>query len=221
MGVMRELGREASGEAMLEQLEQANLFLVPLDDDRRWYRYHQLFAEALRHRLQRRQPALVPELHKRASAWYEQQGLTSDAVHHALAGTDFVQAARLIEQAFNSLVRRGEIATLQRWAAALPDELVRSNIELSVLQGWLLFVSGKHDEALLHLEDIERTFGINPVSDEPREQQTMPSGSFNQAEIRGRIATIRASIAVTQGDVPRTIALSRLALEYLPKENIS
>src|SRR5947209_3828823 len=218
---MSEHGGEASGQAMLERLEQANLFLVPLDDERRWYRYHQLFAEALRHRLQRKEPTLVPELHRRASAWYEQQGLTSDAVHHTLAATDFVQAARLIEQAFNSLLRRGEIATLQRWAAALPDELIRSNIELSVLQGWLLFISGKHDEALLHLQNLERTFGITPISDEPREQQTMPRGTESQAEIKGRIAAIRASIAVTRGDLPRTIALSRLALEYLPKENIS
>src|SRR5712692_2610853 len=221
MGVRREPGGEASGQAMLEQVEQANLFLMPLDDFRRWYRYHQLFAEALRHRLQRKHPALLPELHRRASAWYEQQGLTHDAVHHALAATDFEQAARLIEQAFNSLVRRGEIATLQRWVAALPDELVRSNIEIAVLQGWLLFVSGKHDAAELHLQDIERTFGINPVSNEPREQATMPSGAFSQAEIRGRIAAIRASIAVTQGDLQRTIALSRLALEYLPKENMA
>jgi LuxR family maltose regulon positive regulatory protein len=219
--VIGEHGGEASGQAMLEQLEQANLFLTPLDDERLWYRYHQLFAEALRHRLQRKDPMLVPELHRRASAWYEQQGLTREAVHHALAATDFALAARLIEQAFNALVRRGEIATLQRWAAALPDELVRSNIELSVLQGWLLFVSGKHEAAELRLQDIERTFGINPVSDEPRAQQTMPSGTPSHAEIKGRIAAIRASIAVTRGDLPRTIALSRLALEYLPKENIS
>ncbi|HET9921650.1 MAG TPA: hypothetical protein VFQ30_17545, partial [Ktedonobacteraceae bacterium] len=219
--VIGEHGGETNGQEMLEQLEQANLFLIPLDDERRWYRYHQLFAEALRHRLQRKHPTLVPELHRRASAWYEQQGLTHDAVYHALAATDFAQAAHLIEQAFNALVRRGEIATLQRWAAALPDELVRSNIELAVLQGWLLFVSGKHDAALRHLEDIERTFGINPVSDEPGEQETMPGGTESQAEIKGRIAAIRASIAVTQGDIPRTIALSRLALEHLPKENIS
>jgi LuxR family maltose regulon positive regulatory protein len=212
---------ETEGQAMLEHLEEANLFLLPLDDERRWYRYHQLFAEVLRQRLQRVQPDLVARLHQRASAWYAQHELIREAVHHALAATDFAQAARLIERAFNSLVRRGEIATLQRWAAALPNELVRSNIELSVLQGWLLFVSGKHDEALLHLEDIERTFGINPVSDEPREQQMISSGAFCQAEIKGRIAAIRASIAVTQGDVPRIIALSRLALEYLPKENIS
>ena len=221
MGVIGQPGGEASGQAMLEQLEQANLFLTPLDDERRWYRYHQLFAEALRHRLQRKDPTLVPELHRRASAWYEQQGLTHDAVHHALAATDFAQAARLIEQAFNSLVRRGEIATLQRWVAALPDELVRSNIEIAVLQGWLLFVSGKNDAAELHLQDIERTFGINPASDEHSEQQTIPSGAFSQAEIRGRIAAIRASIAVTQRDLPRTITLSRLALEYLPKESMA
>ena len=92
---MGEPGGEASGQAVLEQLEQANLFLMPLDDERLWYRYHQLFAEALRHRLQRRQPDLVPELHRRASAWYEQHGLVREAVHHALAATDFALAARL------------------------------------------------------------------------------------------------------------------------------
>ena len=212
---------ESGGQAMLERLEEANLFLLPLDDERRWYRYHQLFAEMLRQRVQRVQPEQVARLHQRASAWYAQHELIREAVHHSLAASDFAQAAHLIEQAFNSLVRRGEIATLQRWAAALPDELVRSNIELSVLQGWLLFVSGKHDEALLHLENIERAFGITPAADELPEPQTMPRGTASQAEIKGRIAAIRASIAVTRGDLPRTIALSRLALAYLPHENIS
>ena len=221
MGEMREPGEEASGQAMLEQLEQANLFLTPLDDERLWYRYHQLFAEALRHRLQRRQPAQVPELHRRASTWYEQHGLVRDAVHHALAAADFEQAVRLMEQAVDSLVRRGEIATLQRWVDALPHELILSHIELSVWQGWLLFVSGKHAAAERHLQDIERTFGINRASAEHSEQQTMASGAFNQTAILGRIAAIRASIAVTQGDLPRTIALSRLALEYLPQESMA
>jgi LuxR family maltose regulon positive regulatory protein len=206
---------------MLERLEEANLFLLPLDDERQWYRYHHLFAEMLRQRLQRVQPDRVAHLHQRASAWYAQHGLIREAVHHALAAADTAQAARLIEQAFNSFVRRGEIATLQRWIGALPDELVHSNIELSVLQGWLLFVSGKHDEALLHLEVIEQTFGINPVPDEPGEQETRTVETSSHDEIKGRIAAIRASIAVTRGDLPRTIALSRLALEYLPKENIS
>ena len=121
-----------------------------------------------------------------------------DAVHHALAASDFAQAARLIEHAFNTLVRRGEIATLKWWAAALPDELVRSNIELSVLLGWLLFISGKHNEALRHLRDMEHTFGLDQLSAEHPEQQTLPPGSPNQAAILGRIAAIRASIALTQ-----------------------
>jgi len=219
--VLGEHGGEASGQAMLEQLEQANLFLVPLDDERRWYRYHQLFAETLRHRLQRKHPTLVADLHRRASVWYERQGMTHDAIHHALAADDFAQAARLIERAFSALVRRGEIATLQRWVAALPDELIRSNIELSVLQGWLLFVSGKHNDAEQHLQDIERTFGATPVSDEHSAQQTIPLGAEISAEIRGRIAAIRASIAVMRGDFPQTIALSRLALATLPKEHMA
>ncbi len=212
---------EPEGQAMLERLEEANLFLLPLDDERRWYRYHQLFAEMLQQRLQRLQPERVADLHQRASAWYAQHKLIREAVHHALAAADFAGAAHLIEQAFNALVRQGEIATLQRWATALPAHLIRSSIELSVLQGWLLFVSGKMDAAELHLQDIERTFGINPAADEPIEQETKPGGTSSQAEIKGRIAAIRASIAVTRGDVPRTITLSRLALAYLPKENIS
>jgi LuxR family maltose regulon positive regulatory protein len=212
---------DVGGQVMLEQLEQANLFLVPLDDERRWYRYHQLFAEALRHRLQRTHPTLVPVLHQRASAWFEQQGLKHDAVYHALAASDFAQAARLIEHTFLSFVRRGEMATLQRWAAALPDELVRSSIELSILRAWILFYSGQHDEALLYLEEIERTFGLNAVSDEMGEQQGMPGRMESSAENKGRIATIRASIAVSRGDLPGTIAHSRQALEQLPKENLS
>jgi LuxR family maltose regulon positive regulatory protein len=210
--VMSEPGGEASGQAMLEQLEQANLFLTPLDDERLWYRYHQLFAEALRHRLQRTHPTLVPELHRRASAWYAQHGLLRDAIHHALAAADFVQAAGLIEQAFEELVRRGEIVTLQRWIAALPDELVRSSTELAVVQGWLLFVSGKHDSAERHLADIEGMLGINPGSDEH---------AARQGAIRGRIAAIRASIAITHRDLPGTIALSRQALAYLPKQHMA
>jgi LuxR family transcriptional regulator, maltose regulon positive regulatory protein len=219
--VMGEPGGEGSGQVLLEQIEQANLFLTPLDEEWCWYRYHQLFAEALRHRLQRQQPTLVPALHQRASAWYEQHGLILDAVHHALAATDFALAVRLIEHAFPALVRRGEIATLQRWVSALPEELLRSNVELAVLQGWLLVVSGKHSEALRHLEAMEQTFGLDQLSTEQPGQQALQPESFSQATTLGRIAAIRASIALTQGDLPRTITLSRLALEYLPNEHMA
>ena len=155
--VISEYAGEASGQAMLEQVEQANLFLVPLDEERQWYRYHQLFAEALRYRLQRKYPTLVPELHQRASAWYEQQGLTHDAIHHALAAADFAQAARLIEQIAELTAKRGELATLRSWLEALPDEFLRSRVELCLWQGWLLALSGQFDAAERLLQDLERT----------------------------------------------------------------
>ena len=113
---------EAEGQAMLERLERANLFLVPLDDERHWYRYHHLFAEVLRQRLQRLHPERVADLHRRASAWYAHHGLIRDAVHHALAAADFAQAARLIEQAAEAMAKRGEIATLRAWLERLPAD---------------------------------------------------------------------------------------------------
>ncbi|MCB9109304.1 MAG: hypothetical protein H6633_34455 [Anaerolineales bacterium] len=109
------------GQTTLELLEQANLFIVPLDDERRWYRYHRLFAEVLRARLRQVQPDIVPELHHRAWEWLEQNGLTQEAVHHhALVGRDFEQAARLIELVHSVMWQNGEIKTLQAWLAVLP-----------------------------------------------------------------------------------------------------
>jgi len=219
--VIGEPGIEVSGQMMLEQIERANLFLTPLDEERQWYRYHQLFAQALRHHLLRKDPTRIPELHRRASAWYEQHALMHDAVHHALAIPDFARAARLIEQAFHVLVRQGEIATLQQWIAALPDDLLRSNIELAIVQGWLLFISGKHDEALAHLREMEQVSGLDHLSDEHPEQHMLASAPPGHSAIRGRIAAIRAAIALARGDLPRTIALSRLALSSLPGESMA
>src|SRR5712691_13193984 len=182
MGVMREPGGEASGQALLEQVEQANLFLTPLDDERLWYRYHQLFAEALRHRLQRSQPDLVPELHQRASTWYEQHGLVRDAIHHALAAADFEQAARLIEHTAELMAKRGEIATLRAWLEALPDELVRSRVELCLWQGWLLTQTGQFDAAERLLQELERRLRPNP------NRSPLPSTSSSVKPLRQGVA---------------------------------
>ncbi len=224
MGVMREPGGKASGQAMLEQLEQANLFLTPLDDERLWYRYHQLFAEALRHRLQRRQPDLVPELHRRASTWYEQQGLVRDAIHHALAAADFEQAARLIEHTAEMMAKHGEIATLRSWLEALPDELLRSRVELGLWQGWILSLNGQFDVAEQLLQELERTLstgitslpGTSPISSVKLPQLDVSHRGL--VEYSGRVAAIRTFIAFRRGDAPRTIDLARQALEQLPQD---
>jgi LuxR family maltose regulon positive regulatory protein len=209
------------GQAMLEQVEQANLFLMPLDDERRWYRYHQLFAEALRHRLQRRQPDLVPDLHRRASVWYEQQDLTRDAVHHALAAADFEQAARLLEHNAEIVAKRGELATLRTWLEALPAELLHSRVELCLWQGWLLALSGQYDAAERLLQDLETRLRTSIASSqlpatiglvEPPQFDALHLGQIAYA---GRAAAIRAFIAYRRGDIPRTIDLARQALEQL------
>ena len=119
------------GKAMLEALDRGNLFLVPLDDRRRWYRYHQLFADVLRARLLDEQPELVPELHRRACEWYEENGDRSEAIRHAMAGGDFERAADLVELAIPAMSQDRQEATLRQWLEALPDELLRVRPVLS------------------------------------------------------------------------------------------
>ncbi|MDP8945339.1 MAG: helix-turn-helix transcriptional regulator, partial [Actinomycetota bacterium] len=110
------------GQQMLERLEHENLFVIALDDERQWYRYHHLFADVLRSRLQREQPERIRELHLRAAAWYEQNGWTSEAIRHALAAQDHDRAADLVERVARKMWFRGEVMTLLGWLEALPEE---------------------------------------------------------------------------------------------------
>jgi LuxR family maltose regulon positive regulatory protein len=118
---------------LLERVERANLFLLPLDEVRGWWRYHQLFADLLRARLQQQQPDRLSGLHRAAAVWHEREGLVDDAVRHALAAGNAVWAARLTEQHFDALLGRGETATLRRWLQELPAELVRSRPRLCLV----------------------------------------------------------------------------------------
>ena len=107
------------GQAMLEALEEMNLFIIPLDDERRWYRYHHLFADVLRKRLEHQFPHLLPELHRRASHWYEQNGFIAESIQHAIAAGDQERAAQLIEENGCLLLMSGEVATLLNWIDAI------------------------------------------------------------------------------------------------------
>lgn len=130
-----------NGQATLEFLEHSNLFIVPLDGERQWYRYHHLFADLLRQRLCQNQPELVPTLHARASKWYEQNGLKDEAVDHALRAEDYVRAVYLIERDVNTIWAYGEYAKVGRWLAGLPDELVFSRPGLCIFRAWELFAN--------------------------------------------------------------------------------
>jgi LuxR family maltose regulon positive regulatory protein len=212
------------GEAMLERLEQANLFLVPLDDERQWYRYHHLFADVLRQRLQHRWPELVPELHRRTSAWYERHGLLYDAVGHALAAADFEHTALLLEHLGETMLRRGEGILLFRWLEALPNAQLRSRVQLRLFQAWLLYLTGRLDEVEPHLQELERPRdarseslpgGAQGSSAEPPVDQTR-----NSTAIAGEVATLRAMMAATRGDVSRMIDQAHQALDQLPEHNV-
>src|SRR5215475_4979749 len=126
-------GRTGS-QQMLEELDRANLFVVPLDEERRWWRYHHLFADLLRARLERERPAALPGLHHAAAAWHEKNGFADEAVRHAAAAGETGWAAQLVELHVETLLRRSEGATLERWLAVLPAESVRARPRLCLAQ---------------------------------------------------------------------------------------
>jgi LuxR family transcriptional regulator, maltose regulon positive regulatory protein len=202
----------ADSQALLEQAERANLFLHPLDEERGWWRYHHLFADLLRARLQREEPERVPELHRAAAAWHEAQGLADEAIGHALAAGDATWAARLIERQVDACLFRWEGVTLQRWLAALPAELVRSRPRLSLAQARLALISGQLEAVEGPLEAAER--GAAEVADEPYEPSVGRAASM-MANLPAAIALQRAGLAHLRGDADLMVVSARRALAEL------
>jgi LuxR family maltose regulon positive regulatory protein len=145
-------GEEGSA-ARLEDIERANLFLFALDEKRRWYRYHHLFADLLRHDLATAEPELAAELHRRAAAWLRDDGDVPGAVHHALAGGDEALAAELAAEHWSELFNRGRLATVSRWLSALPPERVRSDPRLWLARVWTAMDQGRLDEVEALLDE--------------------------------------------------------------------
>jgi LuxR family transcriptional regulator, maltose regulon positive regulatory protein len=205
---------DSDGQGMLEQLERANLFLVPLDEERRWWRYYHLFADLLRARLMQLQPELVPELHRRAAGWCQPHGLIDEAIRHAVAAGDTLWATRLVEEHLDELLRGGESATLGRWLALLPDDAVRSRPALCLAQALLHYHSG-HFESTEHLlEHAQRGFdhGQQP------QQVVVPTQGGMVAAIPAAIALLRAELAVDRGDADATAAFASAALAELAEQ---
>ncbi|MEJ2100015.1 MAG: AAA family ATPase [Desulfobacterales bacterium] len=145
-----------NSQAILETLERANLFVVPLDNERRWYRYHHLFADVLKARLRAQQPNQVPSLHQRASEWYEQKDQPSDAIRHALAAQDFERAASLAELAWPAWRESFYALTWLGWVKSLPEEVVRARPVLNLAYAMAFLNAGKLEEAEIKLKDVER-----------------------------------------------------------------
>jgi len=196
------------GQATLTALEQANLFVVPLDDERRWYRYHHLFADAIRNRLQQTHPDWLPGLHRRATEWCEQHGFVTEAISHALAGEDKERAARLVEKNALAMVMRRELVTLANWLKAVEADR-QERPWLCVYQAWMLYYAGQLDG----IEgNLQRTEGLVAAS--------LPAESIEGKEILGHIAAIRAGAAFVHKDAARVIDHAQEALRHLPESGV-
>jgi LuxR family maltose regulon positive regulatory protein len=196
------------GEAMLAHLRQRNLFILPLDDEHHWHRYHHLFADLLGNLLRKEwPPESVQELHLRACDWYEENGWTAEAVNHALAAKDFQRTARLIEDNSLAMVSRGELTTLLRWIEALPEDVALSRPWLCIHQAWPLTLADRAETAEPLLQQIERQVPLEDLSPEGR-------------EILAHVAAMRAMTAMMRGDMPRAIELAHRAGQLLPPDNV-
>jgi LuxR family maltose regulon positive regulatory protein len=202
----------ADSQELLEQAEQANLFLHPLDEVRGWWRYHHLFADLLRVRLQQERPGRVPELHRAAAAWHEGHGLADEAIGHALAAGDAPWAAQLIERQIDARILRWEGLTLQRWFAALPAELVRSRPRLSLAQARLDLIRGDLEAIKGPLDAAER--GAAEAAEEPYEPSVGRAASM-LANLPAAIALERAGLAHLRGDPEQMATSARRALAEL------
>ena len=213
---------QGGGRAMLEALDRGNLFLVPLDDRRRWYRYHHLFADVLQARLLDEQPGQVPDLHRRASVWYEQNGEQSVAIGHALAGGDFGRAADLVELAIPAMRRTRQEATARGWLEAIPDEVVRVRPVLSMHFAWALVSVGEFEGVESRLRDAERwldtTTDIRAGSPAPPAEMVVVDDE-EYRRLPAGIELYRAALAMARGDAPGTVRHARRAIDLSPEED--
>ena len=207
---------QSDGHPQLTRLERANLFLVPLDDERSWYRYHHLFADLLRQQL-RSSGEDVAGLHRRASEWFETHDHIDEAVHHALVARDHLRAARLIEDDSAGMLDRGEVGTLQGWVAKLPEQLTRERPRLGGLYAWTLVLTGHGDEAVPVLDQAE--WVIDTAIDDPEKMVEFNIGSPAMLRVvKGYLASCRASAARLQGQpLERIVEILEQALSCFPE----
>lgn len=208
------------GRQTLETLERANLFVIALDDQRQWFRYHHLFADALRSRLTAQDPARVQQLHRAAAGWYAEHGLLADGVPHALLGGDPERAADLVELALPDLRKRRQTHTILDWLVPLPDDVVRRRPLLATFVAWSRLTQGDADGVEPWLLAAEEALAAKPSS-------TIPGALTEAAEERDQeirslpamIEVYRASVAQARGDVDGTVAHARRALELAGPED--
>jgi len=194
---------QPDGQATLEHLEKANLFLTSLGIEYRWYRYHHLFADVLQNRLERFYPAEIPILHQKAAHWFEQNDLVMEAIEHALSANDFQHAARMAERYGVNLLRNGNLATLMSWLHRLPKPAFEDYPRLNVYRSWALLLAGMNTDIEKYMLAAEEAAKTRNVFD----------------ELRGDFAAVLAYDASLRGDMELAYAKAHEALKWLTKDN--
>lgn len=195
----------------LDYLEKANLFLVSLDEDRHWYRYHHLFADLLQARLYQTEPGLVARLLSRASEWCEQEGQVADAVAYALAAQDYQRAVVLIEGYWHLAAGNGEIETVWSWLDALPKDAVRNSAVLSIAYCWVLWLKGRVSAVEAPLVDAQKALNQQIASEDSCEEDAA------YTEMRAQIAVLQSIVARYRNDYNGAVTLAKQALHLVPE----
>jgi LuxR family maltose regulon positive regulatory protein len=198
----------SDGQQALEAVESANLFITPLDDERRWYRYHHLFAEFLAGQLQERDPELVRALHSRASAWFHARGFGEEAVEHALRGADYKRAVTIIRQIGAPLMMRGQPTTVRDWIKDLPHAELAAEPNLCLLQSGAFIYTGELNEIPPLLELADAWLKAHP--DDP-----------TWTQVTGRVAALWATFAFYKNDPDAVLRYANTALEHLPPDDLT
>jgi LuxR family maltose regulon positive regulatory protein len=198
---------QENGQETLEMLDRANLFIVPLDDERRWYRYHHLFSELLNQRLKISSPKLVGELHSKAVTWYDKNGDLSEAIHHALIGDDIDTAARLIEKGAVKALAQSDLKFILGWVDRLPDESLKDTPWLFAYHVLALLITGQIDFARSKLENTD--WLIESISKNDAKRQ----------EMIGSVAGLKAILSIWDYDYLSGVEFANQALEILPVNN--
>ena len=208
---------QEGGRVTLETLDRRNLFVIPLDDRRRWYRYHHLFADVLQARLLDEQPVLVPELHRRASEWYAQEGEYAEAIRHAFAGNDISRAADLVELAIPATRQARQDVLSRRWIDAIPTEVLRMRPVLSDSFAGSRMVLGEVEGVEAALDDAERWLA---AWREGKADGMVVVDEQGFRDLPVSVAIHRAGLARLLGDVPGTMTHARAALELVGEDDL-
>ncbi len=206
----------AGGRRLLETLDRSNLFVVPLDDQRQWYRYHHLFAGVLRARVIDEQSDRVSELHRRASVWFEENDLPAEAIQHALMAKDIEHAATLIERVWMAMDINYQSAAWLRWAQQLPDAVIRVHPVLCLGYAWALLSGGELEASESWLRAAERW--IDPSPKAAVEMVVVDEAQYRA--LPAAIASARAYRALAMGDIPGTIQYARQALVLAAADDV-